>query len=83
VGTQTIDCGIVALAGKINLNNLGDIRRQIERARKNYKNVVIDMSEVTLVDHQAVDFLAAQLSADIQLVNCPVYIQPWLLKAGI
>ena len=77
-----LTCATVALAGKININNIGDVRRQIERARKHHQSVVIDLSEVTLIDHQALDFLASQSRQDIRLINCPVYIEPWLAKVG-
>ena len=71
----------LALTGKISGNNLGDLRRQIDKARRLRRDVVIDLSEVTLVDHQALEFLAAQAGEFVTLVNCPVYIEPWLSGA--
>jgi anti-anti-sigma regulatory factor len=65
------------LAGKMNANGLGELRREIEEARRNRKQVVLDLSEVTLVDRQSVEFLSEQAD-QVRLVNCPVYIAPWI-----
>ena len=72
----------LALTGKVSGNNLGDLRRQIEKARRLRREVVIDLSEVTLVDHQALEFLVALSREFVQLINCPVYIEPWLTRVG-
>ena len=42
------------------------------------KQIVIDLSEVTLVDKPSLQFLAAQVREDIKLMNCPEYIEPWI-----
>jgi anti-anti-sigma regulatory factor len=70
----------LSIAGKCNGGCLGELRRAIERARRAQKQIVIDMSEVTLVDRPSLEFLAAQTRENITLINCPVYIQPWIAK---
>jgi anti-anti-sigma regulatory factor len=70
----------LALAGKCNGTALGELRRAIERARRSHKRVVIDLSEVTLLDRPSLQFLAAQTREDVQLTNCPEYIQPWIYR---
>jgi len=70
----------LALAGKCNGTSLGELRRAIERARRSHKRVVIDLSEVTLLDRPSLQFLAAQTREDVQLTNCPEYIQPWIYR---
>lgn len=65
------------LAGKMSANALGELRREIEEARRNRKQVVLDLSEVTLVDRQSIAFLSEQVG-QVRLVNCPVYIAPWI-----
>jgi len=70
----------VALSGKCNGNSLGEVRRTIERARRAHKHVVIDLSEVTLLDKPSAQFLAAQSKEDVTLTNCPEYIQPWIYR---
>ncbi len=70
----------VALTGKCNGTSLGELRRAIERARRGHKRVVIDMSEVTLLDRPSLQFLAAQTGEEVTLTNCPEYIQPWIYR---
>jgi anti-anti-sigma regulatory factor len=70
----------LALAGKCNGTALGELRRAIERVRRAHKQVVIDLSEVTLLDRPSLQFLAAQTREDVKLTNCPEYIQPWIYR---
>jgi anti-anti-sigma regulatory factor len=70
----------LSLAGKFSGTSLGELRRAIERARRSHKRVVIDLSEVTLLDKPSLQFLAAQAREDVTLTNCPEYIQPWIYR---
>jgi len=80
IETQLDPAGEVrlALAGKCSGGCLGELRRAIERARRLQRQIVIDLSEVTLVDRPSLQFLAAQVREDVRLVNCPEYIEPWI-----
>jgi hypothetical protein len=40
--------------------------------------VVIDLKEVTLVDRDAVTFLALSETSGIELGNCPAYVREWV-----
>jgi hypothetical protein len=71
---------IVMLAGKCSGGCLGELRRAIDRARRMQREIVIDLGEVTLVDKPSLEFLAEQSRADIKLVNCPEYIEPWIQR---
>jgi anti-anti-sigma regulatory factor len=69
----------LALTGRMHANSLGEIRRAIERARRQRAHrVLIDLSEITLADRASIDFLTQQTADQIELVNCPPYIQPWI-----
>ncbi len=72
----------LVIAGKCNGGCLGELRRAIDKARRMQKQVVIDMSEVTLVDRPSLQFLAEQSRENITLINCPAYIQPWIAREG-
>ncbi len=82
IGKQFDEPGGVtlSLAGKFCGSSLGELRRAIDGARRKHKEVVIDLSEVTLVDRHCLEFLAAR--QDIKLVNCPEYIQPWICRVA-
>lgn len=71
----------LALTGRINANSLGELRRAIDRARRQRaRRVALDLSEITLADRASIDFLAQQSRAEIELLNCPAYIESWIAK---
>lgn len=74
-GTANVKLSIL---GKINGTSLGELRREIERARKNHEEIAIDLSEVTLVDRHSLAFLIDQSEEDVRLINCPVYLERWM-----
>jgi hypothetical protein len=84
IGKQLDPTGPVTLrlAGKCSGGGLGELRRAIDKARRMQKQIIIDMSEVTLVDRPSLQFLAAQAREDIELINCPEYIEPWISREG-
>ena len=69
----------LALAGRMHANSLGELRRAIDRARRQRaRRVALDLSEITLADRASIDFLSQQRKEEIDLVNCPAYLQVWL-----
>ena len=69
----------LALAGKMHANSLGELRRAIDRARRQrFRHVQLDLSEITLADRASIDFLTQQTQDEVELINCPPYIQPWI-----
>jgi len=40
--------------------------------------IVLDLQDVTLIDRDAVKFLASWEADNIQLENCPAYIREWM-----
>jgi len=72
----------LSIAGKCNGGCIGELRRAIEKARRSHKSVFIDMSEITLVDRPSIQFLAEQARDNITLINCPPYIEPWIVREG-
>jgi len=80
VSTESQERVKVALAGSMSGVGLGELRREIDRARRMRKRIELDLAEVTLLDRHCVIFLAEQSREDVQLINCPVYIAPWIAK---
>ena len=76
-GTETVR---LSLAGRINANSLGELRRAIDRARRHRRRIALDLGEITLADHASVDFLAQQDGSDVELINCPAYLAVWISK---
>lgn len=69
---------VLELRGKVTVTVLGEIRRAIEDAAQDAAAVLLDLSEVTLVDRHSVQFLSGQPAAGVELVNSPVYLERWL-----
>jgi ABC-type transporter Mla MlaB component len=80
VKVEGADTATLALSGPLNGTGLGELRREIRRAQRLSKRVTIDIGEVTLLDRYSLAFLAAQTLENIELLNCPEYIEPWLAK---
>lgn len=71
----------LALAGRMNANSLGELRRAIDRIRRRRSRVMLDLSEITLVDRPSLAFLTEQTGEEIELINCPPYLESWIRKA--
>ena len=72
----------LTLTGRMHANALGEIRRAIDRARRQRaRRVLLDLGEITLADRASIDFLTEQTRDEIELINCPSYIQPWIAGA--
>ena len=44
------------------------------------QHIVLDLSELTLVDEDAVRFLAGCETDGIELKNCPAYVREWITR---
>ncbi len=68
----------LAVAGKVNADSLSEIGRFIDAGQRNRQQVVLDLSEVTLLDRAAARFFGETLKRGVELVNCPPYIKRWI-----
>jgi ABC-type transporter Mla MlaB component len=66
------------LAGKVSEDAVVRLDEMINRAKQSHKSVVLDLSEVTLLDRTTVVFFAEQMERGVRVVNCPSYIQRWI-----
>jgi anti-anti-sigma regulatory factor len=65
----------LGLSGHVSLETLSEIERLVAGG---HKQVVLDLSEVTLLDRDAAVFFGEELSRGVELVNCPPYIKDWI-----
>ena len=68
----------VIVSGRIGATQLPDLRQFIEA--ENATNVVLDLTEVSLVDAEVVQFLLRCEGHGIGLVGCPAYIREWMVR---
>ena len=54
-------CVVIALSGEIDLDNAGDVRRELLDSLDNRKDVLVDMSGVTYIDSSGIASLVEGL----------------------
>ena len=68
----------VIVSGRIGAPQLSDLRQCLEAEKAS--NVVLDLTEVSLVDVEVVQFLLRCEGQGIGLVGCPAYIREWMVR---
>jgi anti-anti-sigma regulatory factor len=68
---------VLTLSGRIQAENVAELQRLLELERVG-RGLVLDLKDVTLVDREAVKFLARCEADSIALKNCPAYIREWI-----
>ena len=78
--TRVTNAGTTTLivSGRIRAEQLPDLGRSVEAERA--RDVVLDLSEVSLVDVEVVRFLLHCTMQGIRLVNCPAYVREWMAR---
>jgi anti-anti-sigma regulatory factor len=74
---------ILALSGDLDENHAVELQGLFAAEGKHH--VVLDRSDVTLVDRDAVRFLSRIETEGAVLVNCPEYVRSWITaeRSGI
>ena len=70
---------VYTLTGRIKEEQVPGLR-DLLTTHANANQVVLDLTEVRLVDHVAVKFLASCEDDGVVLRNCPPYIREWILR---
>ena len=68
----------VIVSGRIGAPQLPDLRQLLEA--ESASSVVLDLTEVRLVDVEVVQFLLRCEVRGIGLVGCPTYIREWMVR---
>jgi anti-anti-sigma regulatory factor len=68
------------LSGELRSGNLESLRNEIA---KNTPKVVLDLTEVDVVDVDGVRWLNACQSVGIEIDNCPPYVREWMNQEGL
>ena len=64
------------LSGVLDIEHATRLQEMLSTAAPG--RVVLDLTDVTLVDRAAVQFLARVEMAGTELVNCPEYVRSWI-----
>ena len=78
--TRVTETGTTTLivSGRIRAEQLSDLRRSIEAERT--RDLMLDLSEVSLVDAEVVQFLLQCETQGVRLAHCPAYVREWMAR---
>ena len=66
---------VLRLIGRIESEHVRDLKDQLEDETR---TIVLDLSEIKLVNQAAVRYLRLSEDKGIELRNCPAYIREWI-----
>ena len=65
-----------SLSGEMDTDHVGELDTLM--AAESNRFVFLDLTDVTLVNREAITFLASVEAAGAVLVNCPAYVRSWI-----
>jgi ABC-type transporter Mla MlaB component len=68
----------LCLCGQFTAEYVGELEKALNTVAGSSQSVAIDMTNVTLVDREAMKFLCNTHSKDIPVENIPPYVQRWI-----
>jgi hypothetical protein len=71
------DSHLLRVSGRIDAENISELKMQMQI---HPSPIALDLSDVTLVDADAVRFLAVAEAAGTELRNCPLFIREWIRR---
>jgi anti-anti-sigma regulatory factor len=70
---------VLRISGRLHGENLAELKKLIGSEGAG-RRIILDLRELTLVDHEAVGFLRESDSDGLTLRNCPPYICEWIAR---
>jgi anti-anti-sigma regulatory factor len=68
---------VLSLSGRIEMEDVAELQRLISLEADGH-SITLDLQDITLVDRDALKFLAGCEAESIRLENCPAYIREWI-----
>ena len=68
---------VFTLSGRIETPAIAELRRLFD-LQTNYRDIVLDLKDVRLVDRDVMGFLARCEADGVKLENCAPYIREWM-----
>ena len=70
---------IFTLSGRIEAEDVDELRKLLELEEAG-SHIALDLKDVTLVDRDAIKYLADCEADGTKLVNCPPYVREWIRR---
>ena len=75
---RTTDSGVILkISGRMDAENVADVKMSLG-SDVDGRGTLLDLRDLTLVDRDAVRFLADCETDGIEIINCPAYIREWI-----
>ena len=68
----------VNLCGRFTSEYIPEVKKALSPNRKKAQRLALDLSNVTFVDRQAMEFLTTAKSRNIKIDNLPSYVTRWM-----
>jgi anti-anti-sigma regulatory factor len=68
---------VFKLSGRIETENIAELKALLS-AETSGRQVLLDLSDLTLVDQNVISFLRHSEADGIELKNCPAYVREWM-----
>jgi len=68
---------VFILSGRIEKQAIAELERLFEH-QTDYRDIVLDLKDVSLVDREVMSFLARCEADGVRLENCASYIREWM-----
>ncbi len=72
---------LFTLSGRIESEDLDELRKLLELEGAG-SHIALDLKDVTLVDRDAIKYLADCEADGTNLTNCPPYVREWIGREG-
>jgi hypothetical protein len=70
---------LLKISGRMDAENVADVKMSLE-SEVDGRRIVLDLQDLTLVDQDAITFLAESETDGVQITNCPAYISEWIAR---
>lgn len=70
---------VLKLSGRIETENMAELEALLS-AEASGRHVLLDLSDLTLLDQGVVRFLKQREASGIELKNCPSYVREWMKR---
>jgi ABC-type transporter Mla MlaB component len=74
---QSSNRRVFSLGGRIQADDVAELQKLLSLEAPG-DTISLDLQDITVVDREAVKFLARCESESIRLENCPAYIRQWI-----
>ena len=71
---------VLRVSGRIDGEHVETLRELADNEKTTEGGLKIDLTEVTLVSHEAIEVLTLAEANGIELRNCPAYVREWVSR---